>query len=50
MKEKKKTYLIWTAGSALALVLIDQLAKYLAVVNLRVKVDIILIPRVFQLH
>ena len=50
MKEKKKTYLIWTAGSALALVLIDQLAKYLAAANLRGKEDIILIPRVFQLH
>lgn len=50
MKEKKKPYLIWTAGSALVLLLIDQLAKYLAAAHLRGKEDIILIPRVFQLH
>lgn len=50
MKKKKRPYLIWTAGSALVLLLIDQMTKYLASSCLRGEEDRILIPGVFQLH
>ncbi len=50
MKERKKTYLIRTGGGAFFLLILDQLTKYLASAHLQGKEDLILIPRVFQLH
>lgn len=50
MKGQKKRCLVWASGGAFFLIILDQLTKYLASEHLREAEDIILIPRVFQLH
>lgn len=50
MAGKKSPYLIGSGLVILALLILDQVTKHLARTHLRGAEDIILVPRVFQLH
>lgn len=50
MKDKKRSYILYSCAGILGLILLDQFTKYLARGYLRGAEDIIWIPHVFQLH